>query len=134
VRLILDASVAVAAAHPSEPTHAAALARVMRVLRGLDELVAPVIFPIEVAAALSRTGTPAAIVEQFVAPLVAEPTRLITIGPRTAGRIQRVAVRLRLRAADAAYVWLATREGVPLVTSDREMLQRGVAACQVERP
>lgn len=43
-------------------------------------------------------------------------------------------MRLRLRAADAAYVWLAERQGIPLVTSDREMLRRGAAFCQVEAP
>ena len=134
MRYVLDASVAVAAAHPSESTHAAALARVMRVMHGLDELVVPVIFAIEVAAALSRTGSPAPVIERFIAPLIASPTRIITIGPRTAQRIQRVAVRLRLRAADAAYVWLAEREGVALITSDREMLRRGAAICQVRAP
>ena len=106
----------------------------MRVLTGDDELVVPVLFPIEIAAALSRTGSPATAVERFVTPLVAAPTQLVTIGPRTARRIQRVAMQLKLRAADAAYVWLAMREMTPLVTSDGEILQRAVAVCQVQTP
>jgi predicted nucleic acid-binding protein len=44
------------------------------------------------------------------------------------------AVVSRLRAADAVYMWLAAHEGVPLVTSDDEILQRGAASCRVERP
>ena len=48
MRYVLDASVAVAAAHPSEPTHAAALGRVARVLHGDDDIVVPTLFPIEI--------------------------------------------------------------------------------------
>jgi predicted nucleic acid-binding protein len=134
VRYVLDASVAVAAAHPNEPTHALARSRLVRVLAGEDEIVVPALFPIEVAAALSRTGSPATLVENFVTPLVAAPTKIFTIGPRAALRIQHMAMRLKLRAADATYVWLAMRQGVPLITSDTEILERASGVCQVDRP
>jgi predicted nucleic acid-binding protein len=62
VRLVLDASVAVAAARPSEPFHAISRARVARVLAGDDEIVVPAIFPIEVGASLARVGEPTAAV------------------------------------------------------------------------
>lgn len=57
-----------------------------------------------------------------------------TIGPLRARRIRDLAIASRLRAADAAYVWLAAQEAVPLVTLDREMVQRGSAFCQVIPP
>jgi len=134
VRYVLDASVAVAAAHPSERHHVPARARVVRVLGREDEIVVPALFPVEIAAALSRTGSPPEVVDAFVTPLIAAPTRLMTIGPRTARRIQRVATGLRLRAADAAYVYLAMREAVPLVTSDEEITGRAASACLVQPP
>ena len=37
-------------------------------------------------------------------------------------------------AADAAYVWLAGRENVPFITSDREVLDRAAPVCIAERP
>ena len=54
MRLVLDASVAVAAARVREPSHRAAQARVARILRGEDELIVPTIFSVEVVAALAR--------------------------------------------------------------------------------
>lgn len=134
MRVVLDASVAVAAAHPSEPTHRASWARVLRVLNGIDEMVVPALFRVEVAAALARTGSPAAVIDRFLAPLLRPPTRLVTIGRRAVRQIERVAVALRLRAADASYVWVAMRDGAPLVTSDKEVLARAAAACSVTPP
>ncbi len=134
MKFVLDASVAVAAARPTEPTHAASLARVLRVLGGDDEIVVPAVFPIEVASVLGRTGSPAETVDRFVAGLVAPPTKLVTIGPRAARRIQRVALQRNLRSSDAAYVWLAIRDGVPMVTSEAEVLRLAARACHVEGP
>lgn len=133
MRYVLDASVAVAAARPSELTHAAALRRLERVLRGDDEIVVPVIFQIEVAAALTRVGIPAVEVTSYVEKLLAVAA-VVTLGPVRARQIQSVAVLTRLRGADATYAWLAGREGVPLVTSDDEVLQRAAPICVPERP
>jgi predicted nucleic acid-binding protein len=52
MRLVLDASVAVAAARVGEPAHDAARARLTRILRGADEIVVPTLFSVEVTAAL----------------------------------------------------------------------------------
>jgi predicted nucleic acid-binding protein len=59
---------------------------------------------------------------------------VVTIGPVHAQRIRDMAIASRLRAADAAYVWLAARELAPLCTLDRELEQRGNAFCQVIPP
>jgi predicted nucleic acid-binding protein len=50
MKLVLDASVAVAAARPIEVAHQAARQRIARVFRGEDDIVVPAIFPIEVGA------------------------------------------------------------------------------------
>ena len=39
-----------------------------------------------------------------------------------------------LRAGDAAYAWLAGREGIPLVTAEEHLIERGQLVCDVERP
>ena len=59
---------------------------------------------------------------------------IVTIGPVHARRIRDMAIASRLRAADAAYVWLAARELAPLCTLDAEMAQCGGAFCQVIAP
>jgi predicted nucleic acid-binding protein len=134
MKLVLDASVAVAAARPHERSHIAARARVTRILAGSDEIVVPAIFPIEVGAALARVGEPAAAICTYVDSLMSIAFTIVTIGPVHARRIRDMAIASRLRAADAAYVWLAARELAPLCTLDAEMAQRGGAFCQVIAP
>jgi predicted nucleic acid-binding protein len=134
MRLVLDASVAVAAARRREPSHRAAQARVVGILRGEDELIVPTIFPVEVAAALARVGEPAAAVRAYVDALVRAAERVVPLGPAVARRARETAVRWRLRAAGALYVSLAAWESLPLCTLDREMRQRGASACEVVAP
>jgi predicted nucleic acid-binding protein len=106
MRLVLDASVAVAAAMPTEPTHAASRARVERALQGLDVLVVPSLFVVEVSGALARLGFSRPLVRAFVEPLCAGPHEVVTLGTRRAGKAARVASWCKLRGADASYVWL----------------------------
>lgn len=127
---VLDASVAVAAARKSEPHHAAALARIHRVLRGTDDIVVPVIFEIEVASALARRGQREVAIRRWVAALL-DDAAVIDIGRREAVEVARVAVRARLRAADAVYVWAAGNRSVPLCTLDEEVRKRATAECMV---
>lgn len=133
MRFVLDASVAVAAARPQEPSYRAAFARVTRVLAGLDAIVVPSLFQIEVASALSRTGFDARWVNAHIEHLLASAT-VVVLGPVRAKKIQRVAMSTKLRAADATYVWLAGREAIPLVTLDAEVVRRGASVCSVEAP
>jgi predicted nucleic acid-binding protein len=135
VKLVLDASVAVAAVRRNEPDYLAARARVDGILTGRDELIVPALFPIEVAAALARRAVwPHGQIAVYVARLLAPPCRVATIGVKRAHAASQLAAVTRLRAADAVYVWLASQEGVVLVSSDEEVLQRGAAVCHVERP
>ena len=90
---------------------------------GTDEIVVPAIFDVEVVSALVRRGVPGERVASFLERHLARRS-LVTIGSRAAGRAQRVVERTGLRAADALYVWVAAREGLPLVTADREVLSR----------
>jgi predicted nucleic acid-binding protein len=130
---VLDASVAVAAVRPGEPSHGAARARLASLLAGIDSIIVPAIFDIEVTSALVRGRASIAAVREYLERDLAA-RELITIGPRAARVISGVAARTRLRAADAAYVWVASSRGLPLVTLDREMAQKVGTLCQVEEP
>ena len=133
MKYVLDASVAVAALRGGEPDHALALRRCMPLFAGRDEIVVPAIFDVEVVSALVRRGATPASVERFFEKHFASRT-LVTIGPRAARAARALASTTRLRAADALYVWVAAREGLPLVTLDAEVLQRSAAVCNVQTP
>jgi predicted nucleic acid-binding protein len=134
VRYVLDASVAVAALRANEPFHADALRRCLPLFAGRDEIVVPALFDVEVASALVRRGVPSSSVDRFFEKHFAT-RRLITLGPRAARAARHVVGITRLRAADALYVWLALREGIPLVTADREVLDRApLAGASVSAP
>lgn len=131
--IVLDASIAVAAARPREPSHRAARIRVERILQGDDDIVVPTLFSIEVAASLARVGTPVPAIRRYVRQLLAV-ARVVPLGPAAARQAGETAMRWKLRGADAVYVWLAARENVALCTLDREMAQRAGGACEVIAP
>lgn len=81
------------------------------------------------SAALSRQGFAEAEILTFVDDLGA---KVVTMGPKAADAARRVAIQTRLRGADAIYVWLAAREGLPLCTSDEEIVER--ARCAILAP
>jgi predicted nucleic acid-binding protein len=134
MKLVLDASVAVAAMRTSEPSHAAARARIERAIRNADALLLPPIFPAEVGGALARLGVPEAQIRRLVDALVRSPHEVVTMGPKRAGATQSLAMNGRLRGADAVYVWLANARNVTLCTLDDEMTRRGGAFCTVISP
>lgn len=121
---VVDASVGVAAARAGEPGHVESLAFLRRCLTEGTPLIHSPLFSIEVAAALSRRGADAAVLRRYLAPLLAPPNRVAVLGPKAAARVVGVAIRYGLRGADAVYAWLAEQEDVPLVTLDREHLDR----------
>jgi predicted nucleic acid-binding protein len=134
VRIVLDASVAVAAQRPLEPAYAASRARVVRFLTGEDTVLVPSFFAVEVSGALSRLGFDRPTIVRIVDRLTTPPHEVVTIGPRAARAARAVAIRGKLRGPDALYVWLARREGAPVCTLDREIVTRGARFCEVMAP
>jgi predicted nucleic acid-binding protein len=133
VKLVLDASVAVAAARPREPAHRAARKRVEAVLLGTDEIIVPVLFSVEVAAALARAGVALSAIRNYLRQLLGQAA-VVPLGPRAAREARETAMRWKLRAADAVYVWVAQREDVPLCTLDGELERRAGDACTIVSP
>jgi predicted nucleic acid-binding protein len=127
MRYVLDAAVAVAALRTTEASHTASLRRCMPFFTGIDEIVVPAIFDVEVVSALIRRGAEPKRVGMLFEQHFSTRT-VVTIGPRAARAARAIVNTTRLRAADALYVWLAAREDLPLVTLDREILDRAVDA------
>jgi predicted nucleic acid-binding protein len=134
MRIVLDASVAIAAQRPAEPSHAASRARLLRFLTGADTVLVPSFFAVEVSGALARLGFDGRVIGRFVDRLTAAPHEVVTVGPRAARAARSIAIRGKLRGPDALYVWLARREGAPVCTLDREILTRGAAFCRTMAP
>ena len=112
-----------ARASPVTPSRSAAAWRSSRAVTKSSSSL----FEVEVVAALVRRGADPTRVAQFFEQHFALRT-VVTLGPRAAPGARVVAGITRLRAADAVYVWLAVREGLPLVTADAEVLQRAALA------
>lgn len=134
MRLVLDASVVVAAVRSVEPSFAAARARVNRALRGDDELVVPTLLGVEVAASLARVGEPAPKIRELVARLMSSPHQVVPLGVGRARRAMDMAMVGQLRGADSVYVWLASARRIALCTLDAEMTERAGSFCKVIAP
>jgi predicted nucleic acid-binding protein len=132
--LTLDASVFVAAARQGEPGHAASALLLAAIADAAVPLVEPTLLPIEVAAALGRTGTAAALAREYAEAIIALPgMTLVAVDERLARRTVSLSVAHRLRGADAVYAAVAVMYGARIVTLDREQLARtptAVAACR----
>lgn len=118
---VLDASIAVASFRPTEALHVVSRARLEVLLQAGAELVVPSIFDAEVVSALVRRGAPFAAACRAVDQL--NPRRVM-LGPRATKGILAVVAATQLRAADAAYVWVAKRQKLELITADAEILAR----------
>jgi predicted nucleic acid-binding protein len=120
---VLDASVAVSALRASDANHSRAASHLAPLLQGIDSIVVPPIFDVEVVATLVRAGYAPADARR-AADLFVGRARTVTLGPRAARAASSTASRTRLRTGDAIYVWVAEREALPLVTLDAEILGR----------
>lgn len=134
MRIVLDASVAIAAQRPLEASYAASRARVIRFLTGADTVVVPSFFAVEVSGALARLGFDRRTIVRIVDRLTTSPHEIVTVGPRAAMAARAIAIRAKLRGPNALYVWLARREKAPVCTLDREIISRAAGLCEVIGP
>lgn len=108
-------------------------------LAGLMEegavLAAPALLLAEVAGAIARRTSRSTLAVQALSLLQRFPgLRLVAIEMELAQLAGRLAGDLGLRGADAVYVSLAQRLGVPLVTWDREQRERSATIIDVRTP
>lgn len=132
----IDSSVFVAARRTQEDMSAVSRDLIQRVRKAGIPLVEPTILPVEIAAALTRTGEEPTWAAEYAERVMAFPH--LTLWPLDEYAVRRAvktAVQCRLRGADALYVAAAAQYGARLVTLDTEQLERApadVRACQPE--
>ena len=133
--VVVDASVWVSRFVTHDPHHAASVQWLAETTATDGTLAAPTLLLPEVAGPIARiTGKPG-LGRRAVARLLGVPgVRIVTMDPELADGAARLAADLRLRGADAVYVALARRLGLPLVTLDGEQLERAASVVSVRRP
>jgi predicted nucleic acid-binding protein len=132
---VADASVWVSALVPGDAHHVSSRAWLEREQAAERAVVAPALLLPEVAAAISRkTGRPALARSAIAAVMRLPHVRLVALDPDLAEAAGRLAADCALRGADAVYVAVAERLGIPLVTWDREQIERGGRVLEVVTP
>lgn len=133
--LTLDASIFIAACHRHEPGHRDSVALLNALHATGTPLLEPALLPVEVAAALGRTGTKPDQAVAFAHSLMQLPRlTLVALDEGLSRHAAELAARHRLRGADAVYVSVALLYGARLVTLDHEQERRAPAGWGVLKP
>ena len=123
--VVVDASVWVSWLITSDVNHESSLLWIVRYLDEGGLLVAPALMLIEVAAAISRQLRDSNLARETVKNLSdAREIRIDSMDTTLIWAAVEVATNLQLRAGDATYVALAHQLNIPLVSWDKEQLQR----------
>jgi len=132
---VVDASVWVSRLVPQDVHHSASRRYLEERAAAGGPLVAPVLLLAEVAGAIARrTGAPEPGRRALEGLLRFPGLRLVTVDRHLGQEMARLAANLQLRGADAAYVAVAIRLGLPLVTWDREQALRAASRIPVLTP
>lgn len=132
---VVDASVWISSLSPGEVGHLPSRRWLAAHLGAGGQVIAPTLLPVEVAGAIARRSGDALLGELAMnAVLILPALYLIGLDGQLSMHAARLAAELRLRGADAVYVALAHRLGIPLITWDREQLTRATARIAVQTP
>jgi len=130
---VVDASVWVSRLVRGEAHHTAVLAWFETQEERGALLIAPELMPPDVAGAVSRRTGDGRLARRAVRQRLRLPSlRLAILDAELAERAAELAADRALRGADAVYVAVAARLGLPLVTLDREQRRRADGVVEVE--
>jgi predicted nucleic acid-binding protein len=133
--LVVDGSVWVSRYLPAEETHDASREWLESYFRAGGQLVEPMLLLVELAAAISRrTGDADVAMETAERLTRLRSIRFVSVDQRLGVMATRIAADRRLRGADAIYAAVARRLGIPLLTWDREQLERASGFIRVGTP
>ena len=133
--VVTDASVLVSVFHPADQFHQQSRAWFQQYLRNGEQIVAPNLLLSEVAGALARRTGSVEVAELAVTQLRAMPElELLVIEDAYEREATALAMELQLRGADAVYVAVAHMLNLPLITWDREQIERGGQRIDARRP
>jgi predicted nucleic acid-binding protein len=123
--MVIDASVWVAVFRAGDVQHETSLAFLETALARGAELQVPNFALVEVAGVFARQSATGTAARRTVRALTALPgLQQHDLDDGLAEKASAMAVRCRLRGADAVYVALASHLRVPLITLDAEILDR----------
>jgi len=132
---VVDASVWVSRLVEGDVQHEASRLWLAELVEEGTTIAAPALLLPEVAGAIARRIGRPQLAMQALSLLQRLPNmRLVPIEAELAQLAGRFAADLGLRGADAVYVSLAHRLGVPLVTWDKEQRERSTASIDVVTP
>ena len=132
--IVVDASVWVSYLLPSDINHEVSRRWLATRLTEGQIVVAPVLLLAEVGGAIARQTRPQ-LGQRAVDRLLQLPSlRLVSIDHALGIRAARTAVERQLRGADALYVETAATLNIPLVSWDRQQLDRAAELIQVYVP
>lgn len=124
-RIVVDASVLVSQLMPQDTNHKTSLFWLNQFSAAGGLLVAPVFLQIEVAAAVSRrTGQPELSKNALENLNSTSAIQFVSLDSALVQAAINIATDLQLRAGDAIYVAVAHQLNIPLVSWDREQLER----------
>jgi len=133
--VIVDASVWVARFLEVDRHHEIARSCVTALLERESRLAIPVLAWPEIAGAVARrTGVAENGGNAVNAIRAVRWIESVAIDPSLAETATRIASNLKLRGADAVYIALAVARKAPLITLDREMLERARGVAEVLTP
>jgi predicted nucleic acid-binding protein len=123
--VVVDASVWVSRLIPQDVNHDASRFWLERYVIEGGLLVAPALLLIEVAAAISRQTGQSTLSKEAVRYLqYVRAMRFVPLDSTVAETAVEIAADLQLRAGDATYVAVARLLSIPLVSWDREQIER----------
>jgi predicted nucleic acid-binding protein len=132
--IVVDASVLVAVYLPGDHFHVASRTWLRRYLLGGQRIVAPTLLAAEVAGAVARQTSSIRGEQALRGLLNLSSLRMVTTNRQVMVDAALVATAFRLRGADAIYVAVAQRLGVPLLTWDNDHMTRAGGAIAVYTP
>ena len=133
--LTIDSSVFVSAARQAETGNAESTSFLAWVRESRPRLFLPTLLMAEVAAALSRTASAAALAQRYALAIGQLPnTFLVALDEGLACQAAALSVQHKLRGADSVFLASAALFAADLVTLDREQLQRGSSVVQTLSP
>ena len=132
---VIDASVWVSHLLEQDIHHAASRRCLAKSVNQGEIIIAPGLLLAEVAGAIARRSGEPRLGRRAVAHVTSTPgLRLIAGDPQLSTTAARLAADLRLRGPDAQYVAVAQHLDVPLVTWDKELLDRAGAIITTYSP
>ena len=135
VALVVDASVWVSAFLPQDVNHHPSHLWLERYLAEGGIILAPPLLMIEIGAAITRRTENRNIARNAIRSLyLSNAIRFMALDDRLIWAAVDIAIDLPLRSGDATYVALARQRNIPLVSWDREQLQRSAHLITTSTP